>query len=287
MMDPWPFEDPPGAAAHTTRQVLERVVPIVRVTRDPDDGSWQFWDGGITPDRDNRVLSLEDVVRLDPTVAALADLPLGWTARRDAIGDAWERERHPCYPHARFVMPPVTASSLLRYRIVVGLLLLIVAVVLGEVIAAVIQGRLHELGRGTSPGALRFSCMTLTAVFVLGVVALQFRAVPAGNEVRGLRDLDAVLRCCRPSWWRQSTRPPERPWTARCLLIYLLEVGICSGAVAFLLWFIVDALSGVDLLRFPFLATALVVAMSSIGAVALTARIAWRTVQQMRWALRR
>ena len=106
MSEPWPCEDPPGAAAHTTRQVLGRVAPIVRVTHDPDDGSWQFWDGRITSDRDNRVVSLEDVVRLDPTVAALADLPLGWTARRVTIGNPCscsDLQRSPVSPSRKTV----------------------------------------------------------------------------------------------------------------------------------------------------------------------------------------
>ena len=41
---------------------------------------------------DGRIVHLEEIVTMDPTVAAVADLPLGWVAFRSAVGGDWNRE---------------------------------------------------------------------------------------------------------------------------------------------------------------------------------------------------
>lgn len=91
----WPFVDPPNLAVFTTADVLERGLPIVRVTHDEDDGCWQFHSENGAPDdlQEARLVALRTIVRLDPTIPALADLPLGWCALRAAPGAPWRRER--------------------------------------------------------------------------------------------------------------------------------------------------------------------------------------------------
>ena len=37
------------------------------------------------------VVGMDSIVRIDPTVAEVADLPPGWTAERDAVGAEWRR----------------------------------------------------------------------------------------------------------------------------------------------------------------------------------------------------
>lgn len=93
--NPWPFVDPPNMAVCTTADVLERGLPIVRVTHDEDDGCWQFHSANGAPEdlQEARVVGLKTIVRLDPTITTLADLPLGWCALRDAPGTPWRRER--------------------------------------------------------------------------------------------------------------------------------------------------------------------------------------------------
>jgi hypothetical protein len=86
----WPFEDPPNTASITTRQVLEGA-PVLLVTHDADDGSWQFL-CGITDDSvDGRVVGLGRICERDPTLRQLADLPEGWRAWRASTEAPWER----------------------------------------------------------------------------------------------------------------------------------------------------------------------------------------------------
>jgi hypothetical protein len=87
----WPFEDGPNTATITTVHVLEGKLPIQFVSHDADDGAWQFLCGTTTDERDGRLVGLGQIVEIDPTVAELADLPLGWRAWRDAPGAPWQR----------------------------------------------------------------------------------------------------------------------------------------------------------------------------------------------------
>jgi len=92
-MSDWRFRDAENTAVFTTRQVVEVGAPILRVSHDADDGSWQFHTGGTPSSKDARILALREVVDLDPSVTILADLPLGWVAVRTHPQAAWERHR--------------------------------------------------------------------------------------------------------------------------------------------------------------------------------------------------
>lgn len=92
-MGNWPFEDPPNMAVLTTKAVLDGGW-IFQVSRDDDDGMWQFH----TPDgndelreEDGRIVSLESIWRADPSVAEVADLAPGWVAWREGVGQPWRR----------------------------------------------------------------------------------------------------------------------------------------------------------------------------------------------------
>jgi hypothetical protein len=72
---------------------MEGRAPILLVSHDADDGMWQFLDGRDDPAADDAVvLGLECVFSLDPSIAELADLPLGWQAWRDSMQQPWQRE---------------------------------------------------------------------------------------------------------------------------------------------------------------------------------------------------
>jgi hypothetical protein len=88
----WPFADPPNTAAFTVSSVLEGTAEIVYVSHDEEDGAWQFLDD---PDRDDgaKVVSLHRLLQLDPTLAELASLPLGWHAFRHRPGSPWRWAR--------------------------------------------------------------------------------------------------------------------------------------------------------------------------------------------------
>jgi hypothetical protein len=88
----WPFADPPITTVSVNADVLDRGMPVVFVTRDGDDGSWQFQTvRAPLAQRDARIVGLKTVVALDPRVAELADLPPGWCAHRDGRDGAWQR----------------------------------------------------------------------------------------------------------------------------------------------------------------------------------------------------
>jgi hypothetical protein len=75
----------------TTRQVLEREEPILRVTHDTDDYGWQFL-GSEARAEDAKIISLEEAVELDRSVLQVADLPVGWHAWRASVEEPWIRE---------------------------------------------------------------------------------------------------------------------------------------------------------------------------------------------------
>ncbi|MCA3006503.1 MAG: hypothetical protein LW650_11795 [Planctomycetaceae bacterium] len=84
----WPFEDAPNTAAITTRQVVEKTEPVRLVVRD-EDGGWQFLCGTTGETEDGRVVSLAGMLKLDPSLAEVADLPPGSAAEREGPGGEW------------------------------------------------------------------------------------------------------------------------------------------------------------------------------------------------------
>ena len=90
-MDPWPFDDPRDLATITTRQVLREGMPILLVTHDESDGGWQFLHGGEMEAADGLVAGPGETIDRDPSLAELANLPLGWRAWREARGAPWQR----------------------------------------------------------------------------------------------------------------------------------------------------------------------------------------------------
>lgn len=91
----WPFSEPTYEAVISVRQVIHGGEPILLVARAAEDGGWQFLTGGEFLVGDGMVVSLESVVRLDPSLAELADLPAGRQATRAKVGEAWVRSPSP------------------------------------------------------------------------------------------------------------------------------------------------------------------------------------------------
>tara|TARA_R110002072_G_scaffold36858_18_gene108282 strand:+ start:7411 stop:7707 length:297 start_codon:yes stop_codon:yes gene_type:complete len=92
-MTAWAFADPENTAVFTTRQVVEGLSPILLVTHDEDDGAWQFLFGTTDDLGDSRVVGLRAIVELDSSLVELADLPMGWAARREGPEHSWVRQR--------------------------------------------------------------------------------------------------------------------------------------------------------------------------------------------------
>ncbi len=89
----WPFDQARDCAALTTVNVIERNLPILQVTHYTDDHSWAFLRGTTNEASDARVIGMEEALELDPSLAEIADLPPGWSAWREAIGEPWHRAR--------------------------------------------------------------------------------------------------------------------------------------------------------------------------------------------------
>ena len=77
------------------RQVLDKSEPILLISHDADDDGWQFIGVSNASVPDARIVALEEIVKLDPSVLDVADLPPGWQAVRKKIGDSWTRRLHP------------------------------------------------------------------------------------------------------------------------------------------------------------------------------------------------
>lgn len=85
------FDENPNLGVLTTAAVLGGA-PILMISHDEDDGGWQFLCGSTNDPADGRIVHLREIVAMDPTVTAVADLPLGWVAFRNATDGDWVRE---------------------------------------------------------------------------------------------------------------------------------------------------------------------------------------------------
>jgi hypothetical protein len=94
-MDRWRFDDPPNVAVFIDRKILSEGKWVARVLHDMDDGAWQFHTNERKELRteDAAVVSLREMIELDPTLSELADLPLGWGAWRQSKTSPWERAK--------------------------------------------------------------------------------------------------------------------------------------------------------------------------------------------------
>ncbi len=93
MNESWPFADPPNVVSFTLQQIMDGDAPILLVCRDEEDGSWQFLDGNPISMADALLVCLKNVLAVDPSIAELADLPIGWQASRATQDHPWRRER--------------------------------------------------------------------------------------------------------------------------------------------------------------------------------------------------
>ena len=91
----WPFDQPRNCAVITLRPIVFEGAPILHVTHDEDDHGWQFLGWEDAEVAQGVVVCLAEIVKLDPTVLEVADLPPGWHAWRNSRSSPWTRERQP------------------------------------------------------------------------------------------------------------------------------------------------------------------------------------------------
>lgn len=95
---PFPFDDgvfPANLGAVVQRTVLDGREPAREVIHDAD-GDWLVGDGVNDPNLPgaSSVAHMTHVIELDPTVAALANLPVGHIATREEVGEEWVVDVH-------------------------------------------------------------------------------------------------------------------------------------------------------------------------------------------------
>ena len=92
-MDDWPFYDPPNVAVFSTRSILDQTYLVYYVSHDGEDGAWQFMPRNGPVSMENAaIVGLKTMLRLEPAIAELSDLPLGWCAWRENKDDTWKRK---------------------------------------------------------------------------------------------------------------------------------------------------------------------------------------------------
>jgi hypothetical protein len=90
----WRFDQPPNCTVLTLRSIVKGGAPVLRVTHDAGDHGWQFL-GAESPDEaDAMIVGLSEMLDIDPSLEALADLAVGWHAWRGHAGDNWTRGPH-------------------------------------------------------------------------------------------------------------------------------------------------------------------------------------------------
>jgi len=92
MADTWPFADPPSVSVVTQQSLFKEGRPILLVVHDEEDGGWSFLDGGDFRVEAAMLVALRTMIHHDASIAALADLPLGWRAQRAGLKEPWKRE---------------------------------------------------------------------------------------------------------------------------------------------------------------------------------------------------
>lgn len=88
---PWPFPALPSAEAVSTNNVAIDRQPILLVFHG-HDGQWQMLCGKTNRASDICFIRLGKLFIQDHSIGEVADLPLGWIARRDCFGSTWHRE---------------------------------------------------------------------------------------------------------------------------------------------------------------------------------------------------
>jgi hypothetical protein len=89
----WKFPDPPHTRVFISETVHNGTELVVFVSRDAEDGSWQFLGDSMSDGGGPVISCFHHPVDNDPSLIELADLPLGWYAERSKVGEPWIRKR--------------------------------------------------------------------------------------------------------------------------------------------------------------------------------------------------
>ena len=93
-MSNWPFQDDPSTIVITTAEITSQERPILYASHELDEDNdvvWQFYYNEKAFDFAQAVLvRLDTAYRIDPTLEGVAQLPIGYFAKRTHVGAEWE-----------------------------------------------------------------------------------------------------------------------------------------------------------------------------------------------------
>jgi len=87
------WSDPLDPVAITTVSVVSKAKPVLLVVHEEGHGGWQFMDGGDVTGSKPHVVPKDELLRLDPTLKEVTDLPVDWEARRSTASSPWVRRK--------------------------------------------------------------------------------------------------------------------------------------------------------------------------------------------------
>lgn len=97
----WLFDQAPNVAAITSTHITKHGCPILLVTHYEDDHSWGFQSGNAVTMSDAQVVRMDEILRLDSTLMEIADLPPGWSAKRETVDGEWYRYKDKWEPDGK------------------------------------------------------------------------------------------------------------------------------------------------------------------------------------------
>ena len=90
----WKFPDDPHVRVFLSDTVHKGIEAVTYVSHDADDGAWQFLGDSMSDGGGPVISCFHHPIDRDPSLAELADLPLGWYAERAKLGEPWVRRKH-------------------------------------------------------------------------------------------------------------------------------------------------------------------------------------------------
>lgn len=90
----WKFLDDPHTRVFLSDTVHKGTETVTYVSHDAEDGAWQFLGHSMSDGGGPVTSCFHHPIDRDPSITELADLPLGWYAERDAVGEPWTRKKH-------------------------------------------------------------------------------------------------------------------------------------------------------------------------------------------------
>ena len=83
------FKDSSKKAVFTCCHIIEQSKPILYVKHD-EEGDWQFLCGENHTTEDARIVALQEIINIDPSVSKISNLKRGQTAVRENQESEWK-----------------------------------------------------------------------------------------------------------------------------------------------------------------------------------------------------